>query len=411
MEPNIPVDQFNLTALRQSAESLLTDNILAYWTTHTVDKTNGGFYGRISGSNVIEPTADKGAILNARILWTFSAAYRELKKPEYLEMATRAKAYLLQHFYHEADTGIYWSVDYTGKPKETKNQIYALSFAIYGLTEYHLATGNYESLLHAVNLFNAIETHSLDTDEGGYFEAFTSDWQPIADMRLSDKDANEKKTMNTHLHVLEAYTNLYRVWPDGQLKQQLHQLIVLFLEKIINKNTQHLNLFFDEKWQSKVAIISYGHDIEASWLLQEAAEVLGDQALLERVKAMVPGMVKAASEGMQENGGLIYEYNTETDHTDKDIHWWVQAEAVVGYLNLYQHFNDQTALQHLKQSWSYLNANLVDNQYGEWYWSIDADGRINTTDDKAGFWKCPYHNGRMCLEILKRSRHEQIKSS
>ena len=194
--------------LKEEVQQVLKDNILPYWIKKMEDHAEGGFYGRITGHEVLMPESEKGAILNARILWTFSAAYRILKKEEYLETATRAKNYLLKHFYDQEFGGVYWSVDYMGNPLDTKKQIYALGFAVYGLSEYSRATGDQEALDYAIKLFDSIEQYSFDTEKNGYFEAMTREWGEIADMRLSDKDANERKTMNTHLHILEPYTNL-----------------------------------------------------------------------------------------------------------------------------------------------------------------------------------------------------------
>ena len=197
--------------LKNEMHSVLTDNILSYWMQKMIDNVHGGFYGRITGEEVLMPEAEKGAILNARILWTFSAAYRLLKREEYLVTATRAKRYILDNFYDKEFGGIYWSLDYKGEPLDTKKQIYAIGFAIYGLSEYHRATNDAEALEYAIKLFECIEAHSFDEVKNGYCEALTREWGEIADMRLSDKDANERKTMNTHLHILEPYTNLFRV--------------------------------------------------------------------------------------------------------------------------------------------------------------------------------------------------------
>ena len=388
--------------LKEEMQAVLTDNILPYWINKMVDPNHGGFYGRITGEEVLKPEADKGAILNARILCTFSAAYRILKREEYLEAATRAKRYLIEHFYDTEFGGIYWSVDYLGNPIDTKKQIYALGFAIYGLSEYYRATGDAEALTYAIHLFESIETHSFDKEKNGYYEAFTREWGEIADMRLSEKDANERKTMNTHLHILEPYTNLYRVWKDDKLKKQLRNLIEIFIDKILNKETAHLELFFDDEWESKYNIVSYGHDIEASWLIHEAALELGDEELLKRVEPLVVRIADAATEGYTPHEGMIYEKNLDNGHVDADRHWWVQAESVVGYLNIYQHFGKEEAFDKAVDCWTYIQEHLLDKEHGEWFWSIRADGTINRTDDKAGFWKCPYHNGRMCMEVIER---------
>lgn len=392
----------DIKKMSKEMEEELVTNILPFWMNKMTDETNGGFYGRITGEEVLMPEAEKGAVLNARILWTFSSAFRLLKKDEYLAAATRAKRYLIDHFYDKDFGGIFWSLDYKGQPLDPKKQIYALGFAIYGLSEYHRATGDEEALTYAIRLFESIEQHSFDPIKNGYCEALTRQWGEMADMRLSDKDENERKTMNTHLHILEPYTNLFRVWKDKRLERQLRNLIVLFTDKILNLKTGHLELFFNDDWVSKYRIVSYGHDIEASWLIHEAALVLGDEVLLEKTEPLVEYIAAAADEGLTAEGSMIYETLLDTEKTDADRHWWVQAENVVGHINLYQHFGDEVAMLKAIRCWEYIKEQIIDRKNGEWHWSVRADGTINTEDDKAGFWKCPYHNGRMCMEVIER---------
>ena len=391
-----------INRLRDEMRSELENNILPFWMNKMEDNEQGGFYGQITGNDELRPEASKGAILNARILWTFSAAYRLLKKPEYLETATRAKRYLIDRFYDPQYGGIYWELDYKGNPLDTKKQIYAIGFAIYGLSEYARATGDEEALAYAQQLFDVIEEHSFDPEQNGYLEALTRNWQPIEDMRLSDKDENEKKTMNTHLHILEPYTNLYRVWKDERLKRQLRNLIEVFVTKILDPQTGHLNLFFEEDWTNKYRIYSYGHDIEASWLIHEAALVLGDETILKRIEPIIIRIAEAADEGLNPDGSMIYENFLDKGKIDRELHWWVQAENVVGHANLYQHFGDERALDTACRCWDFIKTKLIDHEQGEWHWSILPDGTVNRKDDKAGFWKCPYHNGRMCMEIIER---------
>ena len=391
-----------LEALREEVKDELVNDILPFWMNRMTDREQGGFYGRIDGNNCLHPDAPKGAILNARILWTFSAAFRLLKKPEYLETATRAKRYLLDFFYDKHYGGIFWELNADGTPSDAKKQIYALGFAIYGLSEYARATGDREALEYAVRLFEVIEKYSFDPVQNGYVEALTREWQPIQDMRLSDKDENEKKTMNTHLHILEPYANLYRVWKDERLEKQLRNLIKVFVTRILDAESGHLNLFFEEDWSNKYHIISYGHDIEASWLIHEAALALGDQGLLAEIEPVIVKIAQAADEGLNRDGSMIYENFVDKQKVDRELHWWVQAENVVGHINLYQYFHDEDALRKALKCWQFIKENLIDGEGGEWYWSRYADGTVNRKDDKAGFWKCPYHNGRMCMEIIER---------
>ena len=396
---------FAVQALASQAKKELTENILPYWTSKMCNPA-GGFYGRISGNEETDLSAPVGNIMTARLLWTFSSAYRLFKDSAeaegYLAMATRAKDLIINRFYDPEYGGTYWSLNPDGTPLDTKKQIYAIAFTIYGLAELNRATGDAKALEYAIKLFNSIEDHSFDTEKDGYFEAFTRTWDIIEDMRLSDKDANESKTMNTHLHVLEAYTCLYRVWKNSRLEERLRGLIGIFEKHILGPDG-HLRLFFDDDWNSGYDIVSYGHDIEASWLIHEAALVLGDEAVIGRIEKLVPAIAAAAGEGFSPEGGMIYEKNAE--ETDRDRHWWVQAETVVGYLNLWDHFGTQEGLENALTCWDFIKANLIDRENGEWFWSLREDGTVNRDDDKAGFWKCPYHNGRMCMEIIERVNH------
>ena len=420
-------------------QDVLQNNILRFWLDKMQDHEHGGFYGRIDGNGVLHPEAEKGAILNARILWSFSAAYRVLSEEreersevrEYLDAATRAYEYFIDHFIDKEYGGVYWSLDHKGQPLDTKKQFYAIGFAIYGLSEYARATGDREALEYALDLFDCIEEHSFDKQYNGYIEACTREWGEIADMRLSELDANYPKSQNTHLHIIEPYTNLYRclkelhaqescdyvpvlgsVLPVGvtvppelflRVEGALRNLTDIFTDKILNPETRHLDLFFDMDWTRGAGRKeSYGHDIECSWLMHEAALVLGDQKVLAKVEPIVQMVAKASEKGLRPDGSLIHEANLDTGQVDNDLHWWVQAENVVGWVNIYQYFHDEAALQKALRCWQYIKSQLIDYDNGEWFWSRHADDRLNTTDDKAGFWKCPYHNSRMCLEVIER---------
>lgn len=387
----------SLLVLKKEMYDELTRNILPYWTNKMVDTEYGGFYGRRDGHDQLVEQAPKGVILNTRILWTFSQAARQVSG-EYLPVATRAYHYLITYFFDKEKGGVYWMVDHTGQPVETKKQVYAQAFAIYALTEYYLATRQTESLEKAIQLFEYVERYSFDPSYNGYLEAFDRDWNLMEDLRLSDKDANEKKTMNTHLHVLEAYTNLYRCWPDSQVKKQLVNLIELFRDKIVSSDF-HFKLFFDEQWNVKSEEISYGHDIEGSWLLFEAAEVTGEETMIEEMKALSVKMVDVAvAEGLDRDGGLMNEKH------DADKHWWPQAEALVGLINAWELTSKKEYFFTTIKVWDFIKTKLVDKEFGEWFWRVDSAGQVNYDEDKAGPWKCPYHNGRAMLELMKRLR-------
>ena len=418
--------------MKQEMQDVVENNILRFWMDQMMDCEHGGFYGRMAGNGELHPEAEKGAILNARILWSFSAAFRVLKHPEYLEAATRAKDYIIEHFIDQEYGGVYWSVDYEGNPLDTKKQFYAIGFVIYGLTEYARATGDREALDYALELYECIEEHAFDSVHNGYIEACTREWGEIADMRLSELDANYPKSQNTHLHIIEPYTNLLRCLKEMQAQEtcdylpalgavlpvgvsvpkelidrvagSVRNLIEIFTDKILNAETNHLDLFFEMDWTRGAGHLeSYGHDIECSWLMHEAALVLGDAKVLAKVEPIVQAVAKASEKGLNADGSMIHEANLDTGHVDDDLHWWVQAENVVGWYNIWQHFGDEEALNRAEKCWHYIKEQLIDWNHGEWYWSRHANGVLNTVDDKAGFWKCPYHNSRMCLEIIERS--------
>ena len=372
----------------------IENNILPFWLKHMTDAEQGGFYGRMDGTHRVLPEAGKGAVLNARLLWTFSAAYRVLRRQEYLAAAERAFAYLSTRFYDPLHKGFFWELDYRGRPVNTKKQTYAQAFALYGLSEYYRASGDKNGLELAVETFGVLEKHA-DKTHGGYFEAFSRDWGPLEDVRLSEKDINEKKSMNTHLHVLEAYTNLRRVWESAELGHAHRELTELFPRFILDKNSPRFNLFFDEAWTPVSRAISYGHDIEGAWLLHEAAETAG----IPGFKTLSVKMAEAALEAQMPDGGIIYE--KEGENLDKERHWWVQAEAVVGYMYAWKNSGHLPFKTAAEKTWAYIREKIIDPRNGEWFWSRLPDGTVNTREDKAGFWKCPYHNGRMCLEMIE----------
>lgn len=381
----------------------LTDNILPYWLDKMQDP-RGGFYGRRDGEDNLVEDAPKGAILNGRLLWSFSAAYRVTGREEYRVAAERAYRYITDYFVDKEYGGVYWSLNADGTPLDTKKQFYAIGFMIYGLSEYVRATGDEQALELAISLYRDIESRSRDLGRAGYIEAAQRDWSPIADMRLSEKDANAAKTMNTHLHIIEPYTNLYRVWPDEGLRNAIVDLMHVFLDIMEDPDTHHLGLFYTEDWERTDHEISYGHDIEASWLLMETAQVLGDPDLLAKTLAHTRAIANAALEGRRDDGSMIYEREVEADgnvRIDTDLHWWVQAEDVIGLVYLYKFHGVEEALPKAYRSWEYIKENLIDREEGEWHWSRKADGSVNRADDKAGFWKCPYHNSRMCLEVFE----------
>jgi len=387
--------------LKGEMEHELHNEILKYWIENTVDDVHGGFVGSIDHFNNKNIDAPKGSVVNARILWTFSSAYRVSHRAEYKLYADRAFDYMSRYFVDKEYGGIYWELDCEGRPKNPRKQIYAIAFAIYGMAEYYRATANPEALKYAVSFFEAIEKYSFDAARNGYVEALTCNWQPMEDYRLSPQDANESKTMNTHLHIMEAYACLFRCWKDDRLEKALRNLIDLFINKFINKDF-HQNLFFDDDWNLKSDEISFGHDIECSWLLYEAAEVLGNKSILEKVKSISLGMADGVVRAIDADFGLMNEEKPSTHHMDTDKHWWPQAESVIGFFNVYQLSGDEKYLNHSLNSWSFIKKYIKDYKNGEWFWRVTRDGKPYENQEKAGFWKCPYHNSRMCMKIIER---------
>lgn len=386
---------------KQEIEAELA-SILSFWLKHSPDPEQGGFIGRLTGQGDVDPTAPKGAVLNARILWTFSAAARHTANPEFRLMADRAFAYFTHHFVDQEFGGVYWSITPTGEPLSTRKQIYALAFAIYGLSEYYQLTANSAALALSQALYRWIETHSFDPEQGGYFEAFSREGVLLSDLRLSEKDRNDPKTMNTHLHILEGYANLYRIWPDEGLAGQIRALLGTFRTHILDPETNQLTLFFTADWQPTANLVSFGHDIEAAWLLLEAAEVLHDEALMGEFSQLAVAIARATTVGLQADGSLYHELDKDQAHHDTHREWWVSAEAMVGFLNAWQLTGDETFYNQSVRSWQFIQRHLLDRQGGEWLWGVFDDYQPMMAEDKIGFWKCPYHNARACLEVITR---------
>jgi len=374
-------------------------NILNYWSTNTVDEINGGFVGERDHYNNLIPNASKGIVLNSRVLWAFSAASNHYKSNEYKDLCDRSYLYLKSSFKDEKFGGVYWELDAKGNPINTRKQVYAQAFMIYALSEYYLFSKNKEALNWAIELFDLIEKYANDTEYKGYIEAFNQDWSPIEDMRLSDKDANEAKTMNTHLHILEAYTNLYKVCRNENLKGKLSELIQLFLSKFMNANN-HLNLFFDEQWNLKGDLVSYGHDIETAWLLIEAAKIIEDQVLLSETKRIAVLIADTfIEEGVDNDGGVLNEYDPKTGRLDTDKHWWPQAEALVGLHYAYEITGNEKYLTVSSAILNFIQTKIIDSTNGEWFWRVNKEGTPYTSEYKVGMWKAPYHTSRACIVL------------
>jgi mannobiose 2-epimerase len=378
------------------------NNILQYWARFAPDHSNGGFFGRIDNNNVADINAPRGAVLCSRILWTFSAAKNNGYGPEYISIADLAYQYITKHFIDDIYGGVYWTVDAKGNPLASKKQVYASAFALYGLSEYYRCNSNEKVKGAMLSLYRTLVNKAFDKTNGGYREAFARDWTHTGDQRLSGKDANERKSMNTNLHVLEAFANLYIVWPDEDLRMQIADLLEIFHTKIIDQQNGHLNLFFDDEWNVKPDVISYGHEIEAAWLLLEAAIIIENKNLIDVFEDISITLCDKATEGLDTDGGLWYEFDPQKSKLVKQKHWWPQAEAMVGYFSAWQINGEEKYLQRSLNSWKFVSSHILDREKGEWFWGVDEFNKPMITEDKAGLWKCPYHNGRACLELIRR---------
>jgi len=387
----------------ESFKNELLNNIIPYWSNLLGD--GNSFPGRIDGHEGIHMEAPKSAVMVFRMLWAFSSAARVADSSKALECAHKVYSWATKHFVDSENGGVFWSLNADGSPLDTKKQSYAIGFAIYGLCEYYMACGNEEAKTLAIALFESLEKHAWDAKNGGYVEALTRDWQPLEDMRLSDKDMNTVFSMNTHLHILEPYTNLYRIYPEEKVKEAIKRLLFIFTDRLLDQTGAHLGLFFDENWNRLDKIVSHGHDIEASWLVDEALIVSGISDA--KAKDLVVNVASEALKAVCEDGHLANETFLDSGKTETTAIWWVQAETVTGFMNMYSICKGQKYLQASERAWQYIQNNLVDKTNGEWFWSIKTDGTAEMEEDKAGFWKCPYHNSRMCTEMMQRLEKKQ----
>jgi mannobiose 2-epimerase len=388
--------------LRSAIETEWRDDIRAFWLRHAPDPEFGGFRGRIAHDLRIDPHAEKGVILNARILWTFARAAAVHHDPEARAMADRAWEYLRRHFVDPVHGGVFWTVDHRGAPRDTKKKLYAQAFAIYAFAEYGRSTGEAEPIQEALRLFDLVERHGSDPARGGYGENYERDWTLAGDQRLSDVDLDTRRSMNTHLHVLEAYATLRHVTDDARVAAALEGCLAVFFRHIIDDRSWHLRLFFDEAWVPQSDVISFGHDIEASWLLCEAADALGNPGHQNAARdAAVQMAGTVLQQAMDDDGGLVYEADS-SGVIDDTKDWWPQAEAVVGFLNAWEISGDRRFYDAAVRAWTFIDRHVIDRVHGEWHSKLSRAGVPDLSRPKVDLWKCPYHNGRMCFEAVSR---------
>jgi cellobiose epimerase len=406
MQANSSLQQLSLFMERE-----LLENILPFWLKHTIDTRNGGFYGAVHNDLTIDDSVERSLVLCARMLWTFSAVYRAYPEPEFLAAARHAYHELSEHFFDRQHGGVFWRLNHHHEPVSDRKQTYGQAFAIYALSEYHLAAGEPEPFIQAGQLFDLLEKHAADPVNGGYIEGCARDWSPLADLRLSEKEPNCPKSMNTLLHVLEAYTNLIRASGSETVRERQAALVNIFLNHVIDPDT-HLNrLFFSLDWQPMGDRFSFGHDIECSWLLVEAAEVIGDPQLIEKTSKVSLAMAEAVRKlALLADGSIVQEGGPE-GATDLSKHWWAHAEGVVGFINamqLSQSSNPELAGQYLSTAlglWAYIETNFIDRNHGEWFKVLDPAGVPLPGQPKSGPWEDPYHHSRACLEVTRRIKN------
>ena len=385
-------------------ESDLRRNILPFWMERVADRKTGKFLGALTNDLVPDRAAERGAILISRILWTYSAAFGQYREPDHLAMADLAYADLIEHFADREAGGYWWSVSADDKVLRDQKRVLGQAFVIYALAEYHSVTGRAEPLERAIEVYRLLEKFALDRRNGGYFEAFDRAWRPISDIRLSEADPNTPKSQDAHLHLMEAYTRLLDTWPDAGLRRTLTALMEVMLSRIVNPVTGHLGQYFSEDWTLQSDKISYGHDIEAAWLMTRAAEVLQDSALAGRIQPLAVKIAEVTlAEGVDSDGGVYYEAGAGgLTNTNKE--WWPQAEAVVGFINAFQLSGQERFLGAAFRTWDFIERRLIDHRRGEWFKCVTRDGHVFENEPKVGFWKCPYHNGRTALEAVRRLR-------
>ncbi len=388
--------------LRDAIAAELERNLLPFWRQRSLDEAHGGFIAEMANDGTLRDDAAKGLILNARLLWTFSTLFSERREPEDLALACRAYEYLEATLRDRENGGYLWRVDPAGRPLDGTKKTYGQAFAIYALSAHALATGEKQAADSARELFELIERHARDDRHGGYIETRADDWSPATQLRLSDKDMDAAKSMNTHLHVLESYTGLYRVWPDARVAARLRELIALFDRHILDHGRQHLHHFFEDDWTVLSQSYTYGHDIEAAWLLCEAAKALGEPKIIDSVQSWAVTIAKAIlSEAIDDDGGLAYKGRNGAV-IDANREWWCQAEAVIGCWQAYRLTSDSSFAEAAARIWGFITDRVIDQQNGEWFWRILPDGSVDGSEPKVCEWKGPYHNVRMCLEMIRR---------
>ncbi len=396
-------------------EKELHENILSYWMKYGVEKDGKGFYPAVDLDNKPVLSANKTCVLNARILWTFAAAAKMYPGKGYEKVAHLAYKVIIEDFEDKEHGGYFMELSATNEVVKDIKHTYAQAFVIYSLCKYYEFNPTDKVMNSIQKLFYFLDEKTKDPRNIGYRESFTRDWKIYEENRMADN--NEPKSMNTHLHVLEAWATLYKVWKDPKVELRLTELMNLFIDKIIRGNG-HFGIFFDEAFNetdSSKGICSYGHDIEGSWLLLDAAEILGNKGILEKMRLIAVKMVdKIERVAVDKDGGLFLESTRFGSHVKTNKHWWQQAETLVGFMNAFELTGDVKYWETVKLSWDFINTYLIDHERGEWFTKLNRLGipyLVEPTNDPSPYyrndwkidpWKCPYHNGRAMMEMALR---------
>lgn len=377
----------------------LLHTIIPFWK-NLRDNEHGGYYGWLGYDLALDKKAVKGCILNSRITWFFANAYTLLKDESLLDEAKHGFAFMKDYCFDKENGGIYWSITYDGKPEDTTKHTYNQAFCIYALSSYYEASKDEEALAMAKELFHIIEEKC--TDEVGYLEAFDREFHLIENDKLSENGVIADKTMNTLLHVFEAYTELYRVSKDTEVKKRLEWILDTIADKIYNPKLHRQEVFFDKNYNSILDLHSYGHDIETAWLLNRGVDVLGEETYQKKMGPIIDDLTAQVYKVAFDGHSLANECEKGVVNTHRI--WWVQAETVIGFLNGYQRNPEKKEyLEAAKSEWQFIKDYVIDKREGsEWFWEVDENGKPYPDRPIVEPWKCPYHNGRMCIEVIRR---------
>ncbi len=385
----------------------LTDDIIPFWKSLRDDE-NGGYFGYVDYEHRVDKRAVKGCILNSRITWFFANAYTLLGDESLLDEARHGFEFMKNHCWDKANGGVFWSVEYDGKPAETLKHTYNQAFAIYALSSYYEASKDRQALDMAYQLFCLIEARMCD--EYGYREAFDESFHEVGNEKLSENGVMAQRTMNTLLHVFEAYTELYRIDHSSDVKMKIMQMMDVIAGIIYNKKRHRQDVFFDNKWNSLIDLHSYGHDIETSWLVDRSVDIIGEKEYADQMTPITMDLARQVYESAFDGHSLANECERGKVNTDRV--WWVQAETVVGFLNAAEKCGRDTEdgqkyMAAAEAQWEFIKEHVIDKHAKyeagrEWYWLLDKDGKPYEDKPIVEPWKCPYHNGRMCMEAIRR---------